>query len=323
MRFHAYVPSYFYHLILKLLGTFLIISLSLPLTLVAPWHLNISLLHPRTLFVLRHLLLLLHLTPFPLMSDSVMKRPNRTSWRTFHDATFIQNAKVILLDFFDTDLPTVIHSRGWESLCGVPVTCPFVIIQDFYSNMHGFDYSIPQFVTCVRGMRIVVTPDLISEVLHAPRVAHPDYPGCNRLRTVSKDKLLSLFYEIPLSWGDCQNTPCLAFAKGPRFLNMVMTFILHPLSHYNTITEPRARFLLSLLKDISIDFPSHFILSLIDVYRDTAARDKLIFILPITWIIRHYFISYPKSNHFSIIGAIDAAIVRRSDAQLRLRRTQT
>ena len=104
---------------------------------------------------------------------------------------------------------------------------------------------------------------------------------------------------------------------------MVMTFILYPLSHYNTITKPCAQFFLSLLEDISIDFPSHFILSLIDVYRDTVARDKLIFLSAITWIIRHYFVSYPKSDHFSVIGAIDAAIVRRSDAQLCLRRTQT
>ena len=120
--------------------------------------------------------------------------------------------------------------------------------------MHGFDYSIPQFFTRVRGIRIVVTPDLISEVLHIPRVAHPNYPGCDRLRTVSKDELSSLFYEIPSSWGNLQNTPCSGFAKGPRFLNMVMTFILHLLSHYNSITEPHARFLLSFLEDISIDF---------------------------------------------------------------------
>ena len=58
---------------------------------------------------------------------------------------------------------------------------------------------------------------------------------------------------------------------------MVMTFFLHPLSHYNSITEPRARFLLSFLKELSIDFLSHFILSLINVYRDTVTRDKLIF----------------------------------------------
>ena len=47
---------------------------------------------------------------------------------------------------------------------------------------------------------------------------------------------------------------------------MVMTFIFTPLSHYNSITEPLARFILSLLKDLSIDFPSHFITSMINVY---------------------------------------------------------
>ena len=50
-------------------------------------------------------------------------------------------------------------------------------------------------------------------------------------------------------------------------MNMVMTFVLHPLSQYNSITEPRAQFLLSLLEHLIIDFPSHFILSIINVYR--------------------------------------------------------
>ena len=77
---------------------------------------------------------------------------------------------VILVDFADTDLPTVIHSRGWESLCDVLVTCPTVLIQEFYSNMHGFDFSVPLFSTCVRGTRIVVTPLLVADVLHVPRV---------------------------------------------------------------------------------------------------------------------------------------------------------
>ena len=36
--------------------------------------------------------------------------------------------QVILSDFFDTNLPTVIYSKGWESLYGIPVTCPSVII---------------------------------------------------------------------------------------------------------------------------------------------------------------------------------------------------
>ena len=57
--------------------------------------------------------------------------------------------QVVLLDFADTDLPSIIHSRGWESLCDVPVTCPVVLIQEFYSNMHGIDRSVPLFFTRV------------------------------------------------------------------------------------------------------------------------------------------------------------------------------
>ena len=66
-----------------------------------------------------------------------------------------------------------------------------MFIQEFYSNIHGIDTSVPQFATTFIGTRIVVTLDLISEVLHVPRVVHPDYPGCDRLRTVSRDELFS------------------------------------------------------------------------------------------------------------------------------------
>ena len=110
--------------------------------------------------------------------------------------------RVILADFADTDLPTVIHSRGWESLCDVPVTCPSMLIQEFYSNMHGFDFLVPLFSTCVRGTRIVVIPQLVANVLHVPRVEHLDYPGYERLRTMSKDEMISAFYEHLVDWGD-------------------------------------------------------------------------------------------------------------------------
>ena len=36
--------------------------------------------------------------------------------------------QVVLSDFANTDLPSVIHSRGWESLCDVWVTCPLMLI---------------------------------------------------------------------------------------------------------------------------------------------------------------------------------------------------
>ena len=88
-------------------------------------------------------------------------------------------------------------------------------------------------------------------------------------------------------------------------MNMVMTFVSHPLSHYNSIIEPRARFLVSLFEHLTIDFPSYFILSILDVYRNMATRDKLIFPSAITRILRH----------FSVMCAVDYATVKCSKAQ--------
>ena len=68
--------------------------------------------------------------------------------------------------------------------------------------MHGFDSSIPRFLTSVRGICIVVPLKLISDVLHVPKVSHPDYPSYPRFQTVSKDELMSLFFETPSYWGD-------------------------------------------------------------------------------------------------------------------------
>ena len=103
----------------------------------------------------------------------------------------------MLSDFADTDLPSVIHSRGWESLCNVPITCPLVLIQEFYSNMHGIDRSVPLFFTCVRGTRIPITPQLVADVLRVLRIEFPDYPSCERLRTVSRDGLMFAFCDRP------------------------------------------------------------------------------------------------------------------------------
>ena len=148
------------------------------------------------------------------------------------------------------------------------------------------------------------------DVLWVPRIDFPDYPSCERLWTMSKDELMTTFYERPSDWGERQFTPCRPFAKGPRFINMVMTFVLHPLSLYNSITEPRARFLLSLLEYLTIDFPSHFILSIIDVHLDSASHDKLIFPSAIMRILCHFSIPFPSSNHFTIMCAIDYATVK-------------
>ena len=80
--------------ILNCFGTFLIVfSLSLPLSVYISlllWHPNVNLLRPGTLFISRHPLLL---TLLLSLSNSVMRRPNWTSLRTFLGEAFILNAK--------------------------------------------------------------------------------------------------------------------------------------------------------------------------------------------------------------------------------------
>ena len=81
--------------------------------------------------------------------------------------------------------------------------------------------------------------------------------------------------------------------------------------------------MLSLLEHFTIDFTFHFILSIIDVHLDAVSRDKLIFPSTITRILRHFSIHFPSSDHFPIMCAIDYTIVKRSEAQHRVRQSDS
>ena len=80
--------------------------------------------------------------------------------------------------------------------------------------MHGIDRSIPFLVTRVRDISIPVTSQLVVDVLRVPRIEFPDYPSYERLRTVSKDELMSAFCEHPSKWGERRFIYCSGFAKG-------------------------------------------------------------------------------------------------------------
>ena len=68
---------------------------------------------------------------------------------------------------------------------------------------------------------------------------------------------------------------------------------------------------------------SHFILSIIDVHLDSMSHDKLIFPSIITRILRHFFVPFPFFDQFTVMCAIDYATVKRSEAQFRLRQTNS
>ena len=104
-------------------------------------------------------------------------------------------------------------------------------------------------------------------------------------------------------WGGLQNFTTHDFTKGPRILNMVMTLVLTPRSHITLLLNLMLIFF-SLLKDLSIVFPSHMIVSTIDIYQDIATRDKIIFPSTITCILTHMHIAIPSTPLFFCMGAI-------------------
>ena len=58
-----------------------------------------------------------------------------------------------------------------------------------------------------------------------------------------------------------------------------------------------------------------------DVHRDSATRDKLIFPSAITKLLRHFSIPFLASDHFTYMCAIDAATVKWSEMQFRSRQS--
>ena len=182
--------------------------------------------------------------PFPL--DYVWFHDEKASndfFENFSNRVIHSKRQVILSDFPDTPLPGVFSSQGWAFLCEKPSRYPNMFIQEFYSDIHVIDTFMPRFTTVFRGTHIVVTLELIFEVLRIPRADLPDYPSHERLSSISRDELALLFCEKAILWGGSLNFSTTEFAKGLRILNMVMTFVLTSQSHYNTITEPHACFL--------------------------------------------------------------------------------
>ena len=135
-------------------------------------------------------------------------------FKNFSDQAIHLECQVILSDFLNTPLPGAFSSRGWASLCEEPLRCPNVFIQEFYFNMHAINTSVSRFTTVFRGTYIIVTPELIFEVLHVPKVDRPDYLSHCHLSSIFKE-LASLFCEKAMLWGGTLNFSITEFAKDP------------------------------------------------------------------------------------------------------------
>ena len=148
-KLHAFFPSF----LCLIVFVFLFFSLSLSLLIMTP---------KKTIPSKNSIRRGSSSSSFP--PDFVWFRDEKTRndfFENFSNRAIHSERHVILFDFSDTPLPGAISSRGWASLYEKPSRCPDVFIQEFYSNMHAIDTSIPQFSTILCGTCIVVTPNFI------------------------------------------------------------------------------------------------------------------------------------------------------------------
>ena len=116
--------------IFELLGTFLNVFLSLPLFL---FTLDVFMASKRKSTATRNPLHFGASSSFDSAPLSLSLRfrdddAHKAFSKNFSRRGVHSEHQVILANFTDTDLPTVIHSREWESLCDVPITFSFVLI---------------------------------------------------------------------------------------------------------------------------------------------------------------------------------------------------
>ena len=155
---HTYFLFNIFDIIDAAWGSFLIVFLSLPLVL---FTLVVS-MAPKCKSILTWNLLRSGASSSSNPSPFNVRFRDDDAFKAFSENFSRQGihleCQVVLSNFADTNFLYVIHSRGWESLCDVPVTCPLVLIQEFYSNMHEIDRLVPLFFIRVQGTRIPVTP---------------------------------------------------------------------------------------------------------------------------------------------------------------------
>ena len=126
-----------------------------------------------------------------------MRMPERTFQRTFLNKVFIRNAE----SFWQTSLTLTFPLSFIVGVGNHYVTSRSHVLPCWFRRFTPTcmdSIPVPLFHTYVRDMPIVVTPELVSDVLRVLRVEHPNYPECEHLRTMSKDEMIVSFASVLL-----------------------------------------------------------------------------------------------------------------------------
>ena len=107
------------------------------------------------------------------------------------------------------------------------------------------------------------------------RVCNPEYPF-SHMSTLTNDVMMTHFCSKPMAWGFSKTITIKSFTDESRMYNLIMCFNLLLLSHRNTITQARAKFLYAFITKVSIDLPSVICKSFIEIHE---CEDKMSYLI--------------------------------------------
>ena len=124
---------------------------------------------------------------------------------------------------------------------GVPMWMTSYLSRYIYARVYSIIYitntSVPMFITYIRGIGIIVTLKLISDVLLVPRVEKPDYPGSLVLSSISWDALAFCFCECPSTWAGTFSIVTRGFAQNLGF----WTWSWHSYTLFSLVIKPSSK----------------------------------------------------------------------------------
>jgi hypothetical protein len=195
-----------------------------------------------------------------------------------------------------TSVKTEIERRGWVSICydGDPIHIPKSCIPEFYSNFVDINFKKNEFDVFFRKNKYHISPDVIATAFKLPRVSNPTYPYSPN-SAPSDNEMISYFSGMPTEWGSTKTITTKGFTPESRLYNLIMCFNILPLSHRNTVTKERAKFLYAFMKKVSIDLPSVLCKSLIEMHECEDKMTNLIYPCLITRLFTYLNIKIPST----------------------------
>ena len=181
---------------------------------------------------------------------------------------------MIELSEIHNSVSSQLTSRGWMAMChkdqptGIPNSC----IPEFYSNFINIQAEKNEFDFFFRNKIYHISPDLVSTALQLLRVSEAGYPFAPTTDPTD-DTIMSYFSEKTMAWGSSSKCGSQSFTAKTRVFNLIMSFNILPLSHWNTLSKSRARFLYAFMKGVSIDLPSVICREMIEMHhcKDTSS----------------------------------------------------